>query len=263
MQTLLEKTRKINDLLQKQSLLSDTNDLPYDKIATILGDIINANTFIIGIDGVLLGYHERKRFEIHRVDEMIHDRRFPDSYTEELKILHRTETNIPVTDKLTAFPEELRQVLPNGLTTISPIYVAGKRLGSFVLGREKTFFEDDDLVLIEYSSMVVGQHMFSQDSRKKEKEIRDKTALNMAMNSLSHSEIRAVRAILDALNGMEGTLTASEIADRENITRSVIVNALRKLSSAGILTSKSLGMKGTWVKVLNDGIFSELEKSYY
>ena len=36
------------------------------------------------------------------------------------------------------------------------------------------------------------------------------------------------------------------------ITRSVIVNALRKLESAGIIESKSLGMKGTYIKVLKE-----------
>ena len=43
-------------------------------------------------------------------------------------------------------------------------------------------------------------------------------------------------------------LFASKIADRVGITRSVIVNALRKLESAGVIESRSLGMKGTYIK---------------
>ena len=57
----------------------------------------------------------------------------------------------------------------------------------------------------------------------------------MAVNTLSYSEMKAVAAILGELNGNEGQLTASVIADRIGITRSVIVNALRKLESAGLL----------------------------
>ena len=47
---------------------------------------------------------------------------------------------------------------------------------------------------------------------------------------------------------MEGLLVASKIADRVGITRSVIVNALRKFESAGLIETKSLGMKakGLW-----------------
>ena len=67
-------------------------------------------------------------------------------------------------------------------------------------------------------------------------------------------------AIFEALDGEEGRLTASSIADEIGITRSVIVNALRKLESAGIIESRSLGMKGTYLKVLNQQFIKELEK---
>jgi transcriptional pleiotropic repressor len=35
---------------------------------------------------------------------------------------------------------------------------------------------------------------------------------------------------------------------------------LRKLESAGVIESRSLGMKGTFIKVLNDKFLEELEK---
>ena len=55
-------------------------------------------------------------------------------------------------------------------------------------------------------------------------------------------------------------LVASKIADRVGITRSVIVNALRKFESAGIITSRSSGMKGTYIKIMNDLVIEEVEK---
>ena len=41
---------------------------------------------------------------------------------------------------------------------------------------------------------------------------------------------------------------------------SFIVNALRKFESAGVIESRSSGMKGTYIKVLNDVVFDELEE---
>ena len=70
----------------------------------------------------------------------------------------------------------------------------------------------------------------------------------------------AALAIFEELDGNEGILVASKIADRVGITRSVIVNALRKFESAGIIESRSSGMRGTYIKVLNDVIFDELKK---
>ncbi|GAU79883.1 GTP-sensing transcriptionalpleiotropic repressor codY [Fusibacter sp. 3D3] len=62
------------------------------------------------------------------------------------------------------------------------------------------------------------------------------------------------------LNSEEGLLVASKIADKAGITRSVIVNALRKFESAGVIETRSLGMKGTYIKVLNDCLLVELQK---
>ena len=64
----------------------------------------------------------------------------------------------------------------------------------------------------------------------------------------------------DEMEGKEGILVASKVADRVGITRSVIVNALRKLESAGVIESRSSGMKGTYIKIQNDLIIDELNK---
>jgi len=90
--------------------------------------------------------------------------------------------------------------------------------------------------------------------------VRNKAIVQMAISSLSYSELEAVGHIFEELNGTEGLLVTSKIADRVGITRSVIVNALRKLESAGVIESRSLGMKGTFIKVLNDKFLYELDK---
>ena len=48
------------------------------------------------------------------------------------------------------------------------------------------------------------------------------------------------------------------MADRVGSTRSGIVNALRKFERAGVIESRSSGMKGTYIKVVNDVVFDEL-----
>ena len=70
----------------------------------------------------------------------------------------------------------------------------------------------------------------------------------------------AIVYIFNELEGDEGLLVASKIADRVGITRSVIVNALRKFESAGVIESRSSGMKGTYIKVINDAVFDELRR---
>lgn len=91
-------------------------------------------------------------------------------------------------------------------------------------------------------------------------EIRKLQIVKSAISTLSASELDAVQHIFEEMQGKEGILVASKVADRVGITRSVIVNALRKLESAGVIESRSSGMKGTYIKIQNDLIIDELNK---
>ena len=82
--------------------------------------------------------------------------------------------------------------------------------------------------------------------------------VQMAMRALSYSEVESMKHIMAELGGHEGVAVASKVADRVGVTRSVIVNALRKLESAGLIESRSLGMKGTFIKVLSPLFVEEL-----
>lgn len=262
MANLLEKTRKITSIL-KRSEEQMQEELPYNAITRQLADIIHCNACIINSKGRLLGYFMRYKTNNDRVEAFFQDKNFPEEYVHEANLVYETEANLPVAHDLTIFPVETKDEFPDGLTTIAPIHVSGIRLGSLIIWRNDKEFADDDLILIEIASTVVGIQLLNFQREEDEKNIRRRTAVTMAVNTLSYSELRAVSAILGELNGNEGQLTASVIADRIGITRSVIVNALRKLESAGIIESRSLGMKGTYLKVLISDVFDEIKKRDY
>ena len=121
-------------------------------------------------------------------------------------------------------------------------------------------YDIDDIIVSEYGTTVVGLEMMRSVNEENVEENRKVQVVKSAFNTLSFSELEAIIHIFDELNGDEGILVASKIADRVGITRSVIVNALRKFESAGVIESRSSGMKGTYIKVLNDYVFTELER---
>ncbi|MBO0476865.1 GTP-sensing pleiotropic transcriptional regulator CodY [Vagococcus sp. DIV0080] len=263
MDTLLRKTRMINELLQRENTLSLASELPYTQMADILGDILNCNAYILNKEGVVLGYAVNHDLNNERVKNMLANQKFPKNYIRRLSLVDKTYENIGMNEELTIFPVELRDQMEElaTFTTIVPIFGAGERLGTIVLGRIEPAFATEDLILAEYSATVVGMQVLYQQSREIEKNIRNKSNVKMAIGSLSYSELKAVKAIFDELGADEGRLTASTIADKIGITRSVIVNALRKLESAGIIETRSLGMKGTYIKIINplfkDGLKKE------
>ena len=258
MADLLQKTRKIASILQR-SVESLDETLPYNTIAAQLADIIDCNACIINGGGTLLGYAMKYKTNNDRVEDFFEAKQFPDYYVKAASRVYDTEANLPIDSDLSVFPVESKDIYPDGLTTIAPIYGGGMRLGSLIIWRNDKAFSDDALILVEIASTVVGIQLLNLQTENLEETIRQQTAVNMAINTLSYSEMKAVAAILGELDGREGRLTASVIADRIGITRSVIVNALRKLESAGIIESRSLGMKGTNLKVINEGIYDKIK----
>jgi transcriptional pleiotropic repressor len=146
------------------------------------------------------------------------------------------------------------------ITTIVPILGGGKRLGTLILVRSDKEFKSEDLILAEYGATVIGMEVLRIRADKIEEEARNKAVVQMAIGTLSYSELEAVENIFAELDGDEGILVASKIADQLGITRSVIVNALRKFESAGVIQSRSLGMKGTYIKVKNPYLLEQIEK---
>ncbi|MDF2902815.1 MAG: transcriptional repressor CodY [Bacillus sp. (in: firmicutes)] len=253
---LLTKTRTINKMLQKAA----GKPVNFKEMAETLRDVIEANVFVVSRRGKLLGFAIKQSIENERMKQMLEDRQFPEDYTKSLFNIQETSSNIDVESEYTAFPVENKSLFNAGLTTIVPIIGGGERLGTLILSRLEEQFHDDDLIMAEYGATVVGMEILHEKADEIEGEARSKAVVQMAISSLSYSELEAIEHIFEELNGNEGLLVASKIADRVGITRSVIVNALRKLESAGVIESRSLGMKGTYIKVLNDKFLVELEK---
>ncbi len=253
---LLSKTRRINRMLQK----SAGHAVNFNEMAQILRDVIEANTYVLSRKGKVLGFAIAQEIENDRISKMLDDRRFPEQYSADLLKVEETSANLDVESPYTAFPVEMKEVFRSGWTTVVPIMGGGDRLGTLILARLNNQFVEDDLILAEVGATVVGMEILRERSEAIEEEARSKAVVQMAIGSLSYSELEAVEHIFEELEGKEGLLVASKIADRVGITRSVIVNALRKLESAGVIESRSLGMKGTFIKILNEKLLPELEK---
>ncbi|WP_102346952.1 GTP-sensing pleiotropic transcriptional regulator CodY [Bacillus sp. Marseille-P3661] len=253
---LLDRTRKINAMLQRVG----GKPVNFKEMAETLRDVISANIYVVSRRGKLLGFAIKQEIENERMKKMLGERQFPLEYTNNLFNVTETSPNLDIESEYTAFPVENKELFQSGLTTIVPINGGGERLGTLILARVQETFSDDDLILAEYGATVVGMEILREKAEEIEDEARSKAVVQMAISSLSYSELEAIEHIFEELDGNEGLLVASKIADRVGITRSVIVNALRKLESAGVIESRSLGMKGTYIKVLNDKFLVELSK---
>ena len=249
---LLDKTRKINKLLHN----NNSSKVVFNDICDVLKDILNSNILVISKKGKVLGTGLTDGVE--EIRELIVDEvgGFIDPLLNE-RLLGILSTKENVNLATLGFSQENGEKYQ---AIVTPIEIAGERLGTLFIYREHTGYGIDDIILSEYGTTVVGLEMLRSVNEESAEENRKKQIVKSAISTLSYSELEAIVHIFRELDGNEGVLVASKIADRIGITRSVIVNALRKFESAGVIESRSSGMKGTYIKVLNDVVFDELAK---
>lgn len=255
--TLLEKMRKVNKVLQT----SGTQAVSFHDLSKILSEVLNANVYILSRKGRILGYALGTEEECDfLVNELLTDKKFPDEYNKSLLGYHETRANLINKENLCVIDKRTKCKIGTQYSTIVPINGSGERLGTLIFGKYNEESTEEDLVLAEYGATVVGLEILRSKNDEIEEEARKKAVVQMAIGTLSYSELEAIEHIFRELDGNEGLLIASKIADKVGITRSVIVNALRKFESAGVIESRSLGMKGTHIRILNEKLLDELKK---
>mgnify|MGYP004550963137 CR=1 FL=1 len=249
---LLDKTRKINKLLHN----NNSTKVVFNDICKVMMETLDSNILVISKKGKVLGVSLCPGVE--EITELIEDK--VGSHVDPLlndRFLSVLSTKENVNLETLGFePDGVKQYQ----AIINPIDIAGERLGTVFMYRVKDAYTIDDIILSEYGTTVVGLEMMRSVNEESAEEHRKIQIVKSAINTLSYSELEAILHIFDELDGNEGILVASKIADRVGITRSVIVNALRKFESAGVIESRSSGMKGTYIKVVNQMVFEELNE---
>lgn len=254
LQELLEKTRKLNLILQNRG----DEKVSFNELSDTIADILEVNVYVINTKGKILG---SKMVDTNTssilADPQTGELFFSEEHNENMLKFKDTVPNLTREEIATTFKGDTESYHKH--VAIVPIQANGQRIGTFVLARLGEEFTDADMILAENAATVVSMEITRAKKLEKAALERKKAIVKMAIESLSFSELEAIEHIFKELEGNEGLLVASKVADRVGITRSVIVNALRKFESAGVIESRSLGMKGTHIRVLNDELLPELE----
>jgi len=129
--SLLDKTRKINSMLQKAA----GRPVNFKEMAETLSEVIDANIYVVSRRGKLLGFAVNQQIENDRMKQMFEDRRFPEEYTKSLFNINETSPNLTIESEYTAFPIENKDLFASGLTTVVPIVGGGDRIGTLILAR--------------------------------------------------------------------------------------------------------------------------------
>ena len=186
---LLDKTRKINRLLHN----NNSSKVVFNDICEILNEILASNVLVVSKKGKVLGSGQWKDVEIihelidnqvgSHIDEMLNER---------LLSILSTKENVNL-QTLGFSPE----VVKGYQAIVTPIDIAGERLGTLFIYKKDELYEIDDIILSEYGTTVVGLEMLRSVNEESAEEIRKEQIVQSAISTLSFSELEAIIHIFD------------------------------------------------------------------
>lgn len=250
--TLLDQTRKISKLLHDNS----SRVVIFNDICSCVGEILNASCMVVSAKGKVLGIYEKDR-EIGLTDMLADSvgEMIDPSLNERFLSVLSTKENVNLLTLGFARP-----VAKDISAILLPVFFAGERMGTTFIYRRKAEYEVEDIILSEYANTVIELEIMRALYEEDDEEKRKEEILHAALESLSASEQKAVGFLIRELPGTEGELVTSRVAAKYGITRSIIVNAIKKLEGAGVLEVQSMGMRGTHIRVLNESILNHYQE---
>ena len=225
---LLDKTRKIYRLLNRQ----ESEKVDFNDFCRMLSQEMEVNVLLLSRKGKILGMRVRKDIP---VIPQIQDINYGDYLQKDIheRILNILSTKENVNLLTLGFNFDQVQ---DYQTMVAPVNMAGKRLGTLFVYRRSGVFSIDDIILMEYGMTVIGLAMQRAESEELSEEQHKENDVRAAIRTLSRLEAKAMLYVLDELEESDkNMLITSRLADQVGITRSVIVNGLKKCESAGII----------------------------
>jgi len=256
---LLQKVQELGQLLR-----SSNDQVDFHDVAEFLSRVMSCNVYIVGRKGKILGYGVAE----HALTEewlqiMTKEQRFPGDFNKHLLRIEQAVANLQEKNPFYVFSQDENESFRSKYIAVAPVVGARERQGTLVFARSSQPFDDEDMVLAEYSATIVALEVVHARQQRKDEESRSHALAHLAVESLSYSELQAAKYLMDAVQKCtDGIVVSSQIADEHGVTRSVIVNSIRKLESAGTIESRSLGMKGTHIRVLNPNVEDEINRQF-
>lgn len=251
--SFIEDFKNINNIIQNNFNEKEV----LNSLLLKLKEIVDANIILVDKDGYLLQEILMTNFSLTYKNNFTNQVKIEEQVLYQLNNLNEIKMNVTL-DNLCislATKDELREYY----AIFYPLIINNNRVATLIVYSKKRFDNEIELALhhiVPMLSIILHYINFKKiDDDKKNKNI-----VKAAISTLSYSELDAIIHIFNEMNEDEGVIIASKIADKFGITRSVIVNALRKFESAGIFETRSLGMKGTYIKVVNDKFICEINK---
>lgn len=256
MDNIVSKIHRLNTVFSR----SATTFIPLDALCDELCGIIGCNIYLFNTNGHIFAYSVAQKFLCPYTKCSLENEELPQYYMDFF-----SKNNMSITDMYEEHPKctyaDVKHCLfRNRYYSMYPIFSAFKKVAGILFIRYEEPFSESDKILCEYTCAIVSIEMLRQGQEKIQHLSMEAAKAKLAVNSLTFSEKKAARAILEAIKGDSGEVFLNSIACKTYTTPSTVSGALKKLELATLIVTRTRGVKGKYIKILNQNLRSELEE---
>ena len=161
---LLDKTRKINKLLHN----NNSSKVVFNDICAVMTEILILNVLVVSKKGKVFG--DSKSVNAKEIKELLEERvgaHIDKMLNERLLSILSTKENVNL--ETLGFSGD---VVKGYQAIITPIDIAGERLGTLFIYKQNEGYEIDDIILSEYGTAVNGLEMLRSVNEESAEETR-------------------------------------------------------------------------------------------
>lgn len=247
METLIEKIRKLNSIFTQSSVTF----MPLNALCQQLCNIIECNIYVFDENAYIFAYSVAEAFSCAYTERSLENRVLPGYYMEQFLEKENGVQAMYEPHPQCTFSHVEECQFRDRYYSLYPIYFNFRKVAGMLMIRYGENFSESDNILCEYTRAIISLEMIRQAQDNLQQQSLEIAAAQLAVNFLTFSERKAVKAVLKQLPQDDGTIFLNVVAAQSYSSQSTVTSALKKLEGAGTITTKTQGVKGKYVKITN------------
>lgn len=239
------------------------NSVSMQQFCEQLCKIMHANIYFFFSDGEIFCYATSPDYACRHNDRSLKERRLPQKYMSFFDSVEHSVFNAYEKYPSCTCEDVERCIYRERYLSMVPIYyymlntLSATKAGMLMI-RYGSPFEQEEEILCEYAAIVVSLELFYQAQSSIKQNAMEAAYSQLAVKSLSASELRAAKVILNQIGNNEGVVMLVKATAQAFVAQSVASSALKKMESAGVISTQSYGVKGKYVKINNKYLLDEI-----
>lgn len=246
--------RQLNNVFKQ----SATRLVPLKKLCSQLCNITNSNIYLFNSSGKIFSYSFAQSYYCTHNENALKKPQLPQHYLDMFNNSDDTRFNIFEECPICTCEGVDVCIFRNRYYSIVPVFCNFAKIAGILLIRYDSPFAADEEVLCEHTATIISLELMRRDQERIKKKSFEIAQAHLAVCFLTFSELKAISAVMNMLPEKEGVIFLNVISKETYVTQSTVSGALKKMESAGVIQTRSQGVKGKYVNIINDYLYEEI-----